>query len=244
MSDPRQTQSIFTRGAVDLGAARARQPIRPRAHAIRPAAGAARGPSSGVSCSTSPRPLSRTTSCSVRSPPRSSSTSGPTWCQPRQQLSPLLEKLAADGEGTWLLGQASTSTPTRGSPRRSASRASRWSSRSSAGSPSTRSTGVLPEAQLRQWIDAVLKAGGVEVERGDDPRLLAADDALMDGDLDARRAGLPEDPRRHAGRPDRRVRARPGRPAAPRPRARPRGGPRRRRRRPAPRSCSPPTSRC
>ena len=43
----------------------------------------------------------------------------------------------------------------------------------------------MPEAQLRQWIDAVLKAGGVEVERPEDPRLIAADDALMTGDLDA-----------------------------------------------------------
>ena len=30
------------------------------------------------------------------------------------------------------------------------------------GQPVDAFTGVVPEAQLRQWIDAVLKAGGVE----------------------------------------------------------------------------------
>lgn len=45
--------------------------------------------------------------------------------------------------------------------------------------------GVVPEPQLRQWLQAVLKAGGVSVTEPEDPRLDAADDALMDGDLDA-----------------------------------------------------------
>jgi putative thioredoxin len=46
-------------------------------------------------------------------------------------------------------------------------------------------SGVLPEAQVRQFIDAVLKAGGVQVESAEDPRFAAADEALMTGDLDA-----------------------------------------------------------
>jgi putative thioredoxin len=45
-------------------------------------------------------------------------------------------------------------------------------------------TGVLPEHQVKQYIDAVLKAGGVAVTEPEDPRLDAADDALMTGDLD------------------------------------------------------------
>jgi putative thioredoxin len=44
---------------------------------------------------------------------------------------------------------------------------------------------VVPEAQLRQWIGAVLKAAGVTVTEPEDPRLDEADDALMSGDLDA-----------------------------------------------------------
>jgi len=49
-------------------------------------------------------------------------------------------------------------------------------------------TGVLPESQVKQYVDAVLKAGGVSVAPAEDPRLDAADDALMTGDLDAAEA--------------------------------------------------------
>jgi putative thioredoxin len=49
-------------------------------------------------------------------------------------------------------------------------------------------SGVLAEGQVRQYIDAVLKAAGVEVATPEDPRLDAADDALMTGDLDAAEA--------------------------------------------------------
>jgi putative thioredoxin len=53
------------------------------------------------------------------------------------------------------------------------------------GQPVDAFTGVVPESQLRQWIGAILKAGGVEVAAPEDPRLDAADDALAGGDLDA-----------------------------------------------------------
>ena len=52
------------------------------------------------------------------------------------------------------------------------------------GQPVDAFTGVVPEAQLRQWIDAVLKAGGVAGPVEEDSALLAADDALVGGDLD------------------------------------------------------------
>lgn len=45
--------------------------------------------------------------------------------------------------------------------------------------------GQLPEEQLRQWLDAILRAGGVDVPQPVDPRLEEADDALMMGDLDS-----------------------------------------------------------
>lgn len=53
------------------------------------------------------------------------------------------------------------------------------------GQPVDAFSGVVPEAQLRQWLQAVLKAGGVTVAEPEDPRLDEADDALMSGDLDA-----------------------------------------------------------
>ena len=163
-----------------------------------------------------------------------------------KQFAPVLERLAAEGGGTWVLGQvdvqrqpaARPDVPGPGHPdglrgrRRPAVDAF---------------TGVLPEAQLRQWIQAVLKAGGVAVAEPEDPRLDEADDALMTGDLDAAEAAYrkilaesPADAAAEAGLAQvglaRRVAG--ADPAG-------RAG---RRRRPTPttstRSCWPPTSRC
>jgi putative thioredoxin len=52
------------------------------------------------------------------------------------------------------------------------------------GQPVNAFTGVIPEAQIRLFINDLLQANGVEVELPEDPDLLAADDALMAGDLD------------------------------------------------------------
>src|SRR5439155_1124661 len=53
------------------------------------------------------------------------------------------------------------------------------------GQPVDAFTGVVPENQLRQWIDAILRTAGVDVAVPEDPRMTAADDAMMGGDLDA-----------------------------------------------------------
>jgi putative thioredoxin len=53
------------------------------------------------------------------------------------------------------------------------------------GQPVDAFPGVVPEAQLRPWIEAVLKAGGAAVPVQEDPALTAADDALAEGDYDA-----------------------------------------------------------
>ena len=82
------------------------------------------------------------------------------------------------------------------------------------------SPACCPRRSCGSGIDAVLKAGGVEVAEPEDPRLDAADDALMTGDLDAAEAAyrkiLAESPggRRGRGRagPGRAVP--PGRPAS------------------------------
>ena len=178
MSDPRQTQSIFTRGAVDLGAlARSNQAATQRS--AQPAA----APSSAY--------VFDVTETNFQDAVLQRSVTTPVvldfyvdGSQPHQQFSPLLEKLAADGEGTWLLGRVDIEANPRlaqmfriqGIP---------FVVAIVGGQPVDAFNQALPEAHLRQWIDAVLKAAGIEVQRGDDPRLLAADDALMDGDLDA-----------------------------------------------------------
>ncbi|GAB3871575.1 tetratricopeptide repeat protein [Dactylosporangium cerinum] len=177
MSDPRQTQSIFTRGAVDLGAlARSNQAAAQRS--AQPAA----APSSAF--------VFDVTETNFQDAVLQRSVNTPVvldfyveGSQPHQQFSPLLEKLAGDGEGTWLLGRVDIEANPRlaqmfriqGIP---------FVVAIVGGQPVDAFNQMLPENHLRQWIDAVLKAAGVEVQRGDDPRLLAADDSLMDGDLD------------------------------------------------------------
>jgi putative thioredoxin len=106
------------------------------------------------------------------------------WCGPCKQLSPILEKLAIEGNGAWVLARIDVDANPRlaqmfrvqGIPMVFAV---------VGGQPVDAFTGVVPEAQLRPWIDAVLKAGGVPVETPSDPRLDSADDALMAGDLEA-----------------------------------------------------------
>ncbi len=105
------------------------------------------------------------------------------WCGPCKQLSPLLEKLANEGGGSWVLAKIDVDANPRiaqafrvqGIPMVFAV---------VGGQPVDAFTGVVPEAQLRQWIDAVLKAGGVAGPVEEDSALLAADDALVGGDLD------------------------------------------------------------
>jgi putative thioredoxin len=106
------------------------------------------------------------------------------WCEPCKQLSPVLERLAAEGAGAWVLAKVDVDANPRiaqmfrvqGIPMVYAV---------VGGQPVDAFSGVVPEAQLRQWIQAVLKAGGAAVAEPEDPRLDEADDALMSGDLDA-----------------------------------------------------------
>ena len=106
------------------------------------------------------------------------------WCEPCKQLSPVLERLAVEGGGSWVLAKVDVDANPRlaqmfrvqGIPMVYAI---------VGGQPVDAFSGVVPEAQLRQWIDAVLKAGGVAVAMPEDPRLNEADEALITGDLDA-----------------------------------------------------------
>jgi putative thioredoxin len=106
------------------------------------------------------------------------------WCGPCKQLSPVLEKLAVEGGGSWVLAKVDVDANPRlaqmfrvqGIPMVFAV---------VGGQPVDAFTGVVPEAQLRPWIDAVLKAGGAGGAMPEDPALVAADDALADGDFDA-----------------------------------------------------------
>ncbi|MTK04526.1 tetratricopeptide repeat protein [Micromonospora sp. CP22] len=185
MSDPRITSSIFTRGAVDLSALRTPAPSSaPAPVQAGPPAGAPGGAVGGVT-------VVDVTEATFQSEVLERSLTTPVvvdfwaeWCQPCKQLSPVLERLAVEGGGAWVLAKVDVDANPRlaqmfrvqGIPMVYAV---------VGGQPVDAFSGVVPEAQLRQWIQAVLKAGGVSVAETEDPRLGEADDALMSGDLDA-----------------------------------------------------------
>ncbi|TDQ65291.1 putative thioredoxin [Actinomycetospora succinea] len=125
------------------------------------------------------------------------------WCQPCKQLSPVLEKLAAEGGGAWVLAKIDVDA----NPR--ISQAFQVQSIPmvvvvAGGQPVTSFQGAQPEPQLREWITQLLDAlreqmpgiaeaearagdqGAAEpVEEPEDPRVVAAEEALEQGDYAA-----------------------------------------------------------
>jgi putative thioredoxin len=185
--DPRTAPSIFTRGAVDLGALR---PSTPPPAASRPAepgpSGAPQPGGGGV--------VIDVTEATFQTEVLERSMTVPViiefWAEGYpggDGLSPVLAKLADEAAGTWVLARVDVRTQQRlaqmlrvqGIPMVYAV---------VGGQGVDAFTGVMPEPQLRQWLQGILKAGGVEAELPGDPRLDAADDALMAGDLDAAEA--------------------------------------------------------
>ncbi|NHC44754.1 tetratricopeptide repeat protein [Motilibacter aurantiacus] len=127
------------------------------------------------------------------------------WCGPCKQLSPVLERLAAAGEGRWLLAKIDADAE------QGLAAAFRVQSIPSVfavvrGQPVPLFQGALPEAQVRQYLDELLRvaatagvtgrlpagaATGAEPQDAEaaepqgDPRLDEAYDAVERGDLDA-----------------------------------------------------------
>jgi putative thioredoxin len=195
MSDPRTTPSIFTRGAVDLGALR-EQAAAQQAAAARQAAAeqAAResGAEGAVLNAAGPGGvvIVDVTEATFQSEVVERSLSVPVvidfwaeWCGPCKQLSPVLEKLAREYNGAWVLAKVDIDANpalaqafrVQGIPMVVAV---------AGGRPVDAFTGVVPEAQLRPWLEALLRAAGSDAAVPEDPDLLAADDLLADGDLD------------------------------------------------------------
>lgn len=190
MSDPRITSSIFTRGAVDLSALRTPAPA-----PSRPATPAQTGPS-GDSGTGFPGAAGGggtvvdVTEATLQSEVLERSLEKPVVVffgaagyPESDQFAPLLERLVAEADGAWVLARVDAQQ----NPRIAQMfqiQAIPTVYAVFGGRPIDAFSGAVPEAQLRQWISAVLKAGGVAVAETADPRLDEADDALMSGDLD------------------------------------------------------------
>ncbi|MCX2732274.1 thioredoxin [Saccharopolyspora sp. NFXS83] len=126
------------------------------------------------------------------------------WCGPCKQLSPVLERLAQESGGTWVLAKVDVDA----NPRI----AQLFQVQSiptviaiAGGQPVEAFAGAQPEPQIRQWITALLDAlreqlpgiqaaeqaaaGAAEVEEEpEDPRFTAAEEALDNGDFAAAEA--------------------------------------------------------
>lgn len=122
-----------------------------------------------------------------------------TWCGPCKQLSPVLERLAEEGGGTWVLAKVDVDA----NPRI----AQLFQVQSiptviaiGGGQPVEAFSGAQPEPQLRQWINSLLdglreqlpgiqaaeQAAGAEAEEEpEDPRFTEAEDAFGNGDYEA-----------------------------------------------------------
>ncbi|MDI2028656.1 tetratricopeptide repeat protein [Saccharopolyspora sp. TS4A08] len=126
-----------------------------------------------------------------------------TWCEPCKQLSPALEKLAREGNGSWVLAKIDVDA----NPRI----AQLFQVQSvpmviavAGGQPVDGFAGAQPEPQLREWISSLLNAlrdqlPGIRAaeegaaaaepeEEPEDPRFTAAEDALENGDYAAAEA--------------------------------------------------------
>src|SRR5947207_90006 len=167
MTDPRtKSSSIFTRGAVDLSSLRspAPAPAQPAPPASTPAGSAPAGsapagtpapPGGGVT-------VIDVTEATFQSEVLERSLQTPViidfwaeWCGPCKQLSPVLEKLAGEAGGQWILAKVDVDA----NPQLSAALQVQSIPMVVAvlgGQLVDGFLGAMPEAQVRQWIGQVL----------------------------------------------------------------------------------------
>jgi putative thioredoxin len=123
------------------------------------------------------------------------------WCGPCKQLSPVLERMAAESGGAWVVAKVDVDA----NPRI----AQLFGAQSiptivaiGGGQPVDAFSGALPEPEIRKWINALLdalrdklpsireaEAGGAgPVEEPEDPRFTEAEEAFERGDFAAAQA--------------------------------------------------------
>jgi putative thioredoxin len=198
-----QPRDFSMYGAVDLGARQAAAQRRQQAAAPREG-----GTGAGTGAASAPAPASvfEVTEETFNDDVVNRSRTTPVivdlwaeWCGPCKQLSPVLEKLANEAAGAWVLAKVDVDA----NPRL----AQAFQAQSIpmvvaiiGGQMVDAFLGAMPEAQVKQWLTQVLSVAdqlGVQTgERGADedageaiddlpPALAAARDAMETGDLDA-----------------------------------------------------------
>ncbi len=136
------------------------------------------------------------------------------WCGPCKQLGPVLEKLAAAGGGSWVLAKVDVDANQRLAAALGVQ-----------GIPAVKAivggqlvgefTGAMPEPQVKQWIDELVRVAAQElgVSAGPasepapdrDPAFDLATDALERGDVDAARSAFKDLLDREPGNEDARA---------------------------------------
>ena len=179
-------------GAVDLSALR---PASPTTGPTGPAAGAPEGAAPSAPTASSPHIID-VTEATFQADVLERSLQTPVvidfwaeWCGPCKQLSPVLEKLAIEADGAFVLAKIDVDANQR------LAQAFRVQSipfvlAIANGQPVDAFAGVQPEANLRQWLATILNSAGGEQQVPLDPRIVEADEKLQTGDLDGAEASF------------------------------------------------------
>jgi len=178
MSDPRTTPSILTRGAVDLSALRSPAPP--------PASPGAADAGSGPTVPGDASAIIDVSEQTFQQDVMERSLTMPVILEFGRAgtYQPLMEKLARESGGVWVLARIDVDANPRIVQMLQIQRIPAVYA-IVAGQPVDAFDGILPEPALREWIARACQTAGVAVEVPEDPRFEGADEALVNGDLEA-----------------------------------------------------------